>query len=553
MKNLFIKRRYLVFLLIAVMVFSITGCQDTSLDSESVDGKSDVETNIDEGTKDVAKDAEEDTGKDTEEGNEPIEISSTGKEIEKSTDVVVVGAGASGLSAAVAAAEGGAKVILLEKLALVGGTGNFAEGIFAVESELQRNEHVNITRDEAFKLIMTYSHWRADPKIARSFVDKSASTIDWLEKQGVEFKNLTTNNPGGMRTWHIFEGRGAAMSKALEAQAKKQGVEILLETTGKKLIMNDKNEVAGVIAVDAKGNTIKIASNSVIIASGGFANNKEMLEKYTKGANVEPVGSVGKLGEGIQMAWEIGADERGADVLQLYRPGVPGEATDSHLSAAVRQPHLWINKGGERFCDETVIFEWPFAGNALANQEDGLMYVVFDSNTKEYMMKEGIDIGVGVMVPVGTRLDKLEEALKKGIDNKDVIKTKTIDELAKALDVDPKVLNETIAKYNKASDTKHDSEFAKDSKFIQPITEGPFYAIKSKSHFLGTLGGLKINSNAEVLNKENKVIPRLYAAGNDAGGMYGDSYDLTIPGGTIGFAVNFGRIAGENAAKFISK
>lgn len=540
MKNLLKTSKFIVALLIIVMAFGVAGCSSKASKADAVNTNAQAEENKEKEKASVEK-------------NKPIEIDESAKEIKKNADVVVVGGGVAGLSAAVSAAEEGAKVILLEKMPMLGGTGNFAEGIFAVESDLQRNENVDTSRDEAFNIMMDYSHWRADAKIARAFVDKSADSIDWLEDKGVEFSHLTAINPGGLRTWHIFDGRGAAMSKALQAEAEKLGVEILLETTGKKLKMTDNNEVAGIIAVDQDGSNVNITASSVIIASGGFANNDEMLEKYTNASNVEPVGSVGKLGEGIQMAWEVGADEKGTDVLQLYRPGVPGEATDSHLSAAARQPHLWINKNGERFCNETVIFEWPYAGNALANQEDGIMHVVFDSKTKEYMMNKGIDIGVGVMVPVGTKLEELEDALKKGIENNDVVEAKTIKDLAAALEIDEEVLTETIEKYNQADEIKQDSEFAKDSKYIQSITEGPFYAIKSKSHFLGTLGGIRINDKAEVINTENNIIKGLYAAGNDAGGMYGDSYDLTIPGGTIGFAVNFGRIAGENAAEYIAK
>lgn len=469
------------------------------------------------------------------------------------TDVVVVGAGAAGLSAAVAASEKGANVVLLEKMAAVGGTANFAEGIFAVESRIQRDEHVNITRDEAFELIMTYSHWRAEPRVARAFVDKSADTIKWLQDNGVGFKHLTTNNPGGIRTWHIFDGRGASMAKALESKAVDHNVQVLYETTGKKLIMDDNNQVAGVVAYDKDGNQINISSKAVIIATGGFANNPEMLAEHTNAGNAFPVGSSGKMGEGILMAWEIGADKKGEDVLQLYRPGIPGEPNDTHLSAAVRQAHLWVNIDGERFADETVIFEWPYAGNALANQPEGLMYVVFDSNTKQYMIDEGIDIGVGVMVPVGTRLDELESELEKGISQGNTFRANSIEELAGMIGVDVAAFKDSVDQYNRAYNEKHDRIFAKEHRYIQPITEGPFYAIRSQSSFLGTLGGLKINYRSEVINTENRVIPGLYAAGNDAGGMYGDSYDLTIPGGTIGFAVNSGRTAGENAVQFISR
>ena len=124
-------------------------------------------------------------------------------------DVVVVGAGAAGTAAGWAAAEKGLKVVTLEKQAMVGGTGKFSEGIFAVESSMQRNWNYGLTKDEAFQKIMNYGHWRGNAKMVRAFVDKSGETIDWMQANGVKFEKLFSNYPNGLYTWHIYEGRGA--------------------------------------------------------------------------------------------------------------------------------------------------------------------------------------------------------------------------------------------------------------------------------------------------------------------------------------------------------
>ena len=243
-----------------------------------------------------------------------------------SADVVVVGAGAAGLAAAVTAAEGGAKVILLEKMGAPGGTTNFSEGVFAVESRLQREKNINYSRDEAFKYLMEYTHWRANARLARAFIDKSADTIDWLEKHGVQFTEPAANYPGGLMTWHIVKGRGKSLAQALYAKAQEKGATILLSTAGKDLVKDARGRVSGIVAESKDGKKIQIDTKAVIIASGGFLNNKEMLAKYTTfGPDIVPVGNVEKMGEGIQMAWKAGADALGTEVLQLYRPGIPGE------------------------------------------------------------------------------------------------------------------------------------------------------------------------------------------------------------------------------------
>ncbi len=469
-----------------------------------------------------------------------------------STDVVVVGAGAAGLAAAVTAAEGGAKVVLLEKMPTVGGTTNFAEGVFAVESRLQREKNIACSRDDLFKYLMEYTHWRANARLARAFIDKSAETIEWLEDRGVVFKEPAANYPGGLMTWHIVEGRGKSLAQALYDRAREKGVTVMLRTAGKELIKDDDGRISGIIAEGAGGKKIKIDSRVVIIATGGYINNKEMLDKYTAfGRDIIPVGNVGKNGEGILMAWAAGADEFGTEVLQLYRPGIPGEGPESHLNAPARQPYLWVNKLGDRFCDESIIFSWPFAGNALANQPGRVMYVIIDENTKKYMIEKGIDVGVGVMVPVATKLTNLESDIKRGLDKGFVFAASSIGELAEKIGAPPARLQATVEEYNKMADQNKDTLFAKDPKYLQPVRTADFYAFKAVPFALGTLGGIKINHKTEVLDKGQEAIPGLYAVGNDAGGMYGDSYDVVLAGSTLGFAVNSGRIAGENALEYL--
>ena len=467
------------------------------------------------------------------------------------TDVVVIGAGASGTAAAWAAAEKGAKVITLEKAAFPGGTGQFSEGIFAVESKMQRDWNYGLTKDQAFTMIMNYGHWRGNARMVRAFVDKSADTIDWMMKNGVKFEKLFSNYPNGLYTWHIYEGRGAGWINLFQRKYKDAGQLLLTQTWGEKLITDDKGRVVGVEATNKAGDKITIRSKATIIATGGFFANKEMREKFLRFPDADGLAQTGKTGDGIRMAWAVGGGHEGTEVQASYRPGPRGVGTTNQVAATAKQPHLWLTPKGERFCDEKIMLEWPFAGNAL-ERIGGTMYVVYDQKTLDHMTKEdGIDLGVGVMVPVGTKLTDFnkewDDAAKAGW----AFKADTLDELAKITGMDPAKLKATVEAYNGFCAVRHDAEFAKDPAFLREVKTGPFYAIKSVASTLGTLGGIKANEHFQVVTQQEDPIPGLWAVGNDVGGMYGDSYDLLMAGSTVGFAVNSGRIAAESALEYI--
>ena len=210
------------------------------------------------------------------------------------TDVVVIGSGVAGLTAAVTATEGGARVIVFEKQRSLGGTSNFFDGIFAVESDMQRERFIDYSRDEAFKNIMEYSHWRANARLVRAFVNESAGTIDWLQKQGVEFLEVGINMPDAPRTYHVVKGTGEAVVKILATRAKERGVDIRLATPVKK-ILKEGDRITGIIAESENGEETHVVARVVMVASGGYANNKEWVKKYTGfdlDVNILPMGTI---------------------------------------------------------------------------------------------------------------------------------------------------------------------------------------------------------------------------------------------------------------------
>lgn len=299
-------------------------------------------------------------------------------------------------------------------------------------------------------------------------------------------------------------------------------------------------------------------TKAVVIATGGYANNKEWIKKYAGfelGVNLLPIGNVDKFGDGIRMAWEAGAAEEGISVLEFYRAGPITTEIGGQVEWPTVQPDLWVNPRGERFCDETVAFYDTAAGNVNAKYKEGYTCSLFDSSILQRLMEKGIDKNVGMRNPVGAKPQEFEKELKilfeKG--NTDVFVADSIKELAGKLDMDPAVLKNTVEEYNRFCEQKRDELFAKDPQYLWPLKGPKFYAVKARTIFLGTMGGIKINHNTEVLDKKDNAIPGLYAVGFDAGGMYGDSYHVSVASGSsVGFAFNSGRIAGKNVLKYVA-
>jgi fumarate reductase flavoprotein subunit len=474
-------------------------------------------------------------------------------------DAVIIGSGVAGLTAAVTLAEGGAKVIVFEKQRSLGGTSNFFHGMFAVESEMQRSRYIMYSRDQAFKNIMEYSHWRANPRLVKAIVDESAGTITWLQQQGAEFTDATINIPDAPRTYHLVKGKGEAVIKALTTRAKEIGSTVLTETPVKQ-ILKAGDRVTGVV-VEEDDEDVQVTAKVVVITSGGYANNKEWIKKYSGyelGVDVIPVGNIDKTGDGIRMAFEAGAAEEGIGVLELIRTGPigPGFEMGSHLEHAAVQPDLWVNERGERFCDESVIFNDTSVGNANARQKGGCTFSIFDSAIKRRLIEDGIEKAMGMDFPPGSKTTELERELKAAIDSKstEVFEADSIEELAEKIGVNKEAFRATVDEYNRLCEKGHDDLFAKDPKYLRPIKESKFYAVKARTVFLGTLGGIKINHRMEVMDKKDNIIPGLYAGGFDAGGMYGDGYCIRDSSGLCSsFAANSGRIAGKNALKYIGK
>jgi fumarate reductase flavoprotein subunit len=329
-------------------------------------------------------------------------------------DVVVVGSGASGLAAALEVAQAGVRVAVFEKQSSLGGTSNFFEGVFAVGSAMQKEKYIAYSSDQAFKNFMEYNHWRVEARLVRSLINRSADTIDWLGTHGVEFVEVTINMPDAPRTYHVVKGRGQAVVKALVQKATEKGV-VIKAASPVKQILKGKRGLSGVV-VELDGKDTFVACRAVVIASGGYANNAEWIKKYAGldlGRTVNPMGNVGKMGDGIRMAWEMGAAAEGMGVLHLIRvaPFGPEFPFMNSVEGAAIQPVLWVDPIGERFCDEGIAYYDTSLGNVNSRYKQGYTFCLFDDTIKKRFIEKGVFRGMGTVVPPGCKLRDLDEQL----------------------------------------------------------------------------------------------------------------------------------------------
>lgn len=482
---------------------------------------------------------------------------------EKSYDVVVAGTGAAGMSAALTAAQQGLKVLLLEKGHTTGGSSNYTEGLFAVDSYLQKAAGIKVSGTAVLKEEVAYSKYKADSRIWRKYVDASADNVQWLADQGVEYEGVQAMGDGEA-TWHIYKGMGnQVIHGALQPKAEAAGVEILTSTSAQGL---HRDNQGAIVAVDVKdeesGKTVEIQTPAVVLATGGYLNNPEMMKDLTSydTSRLIPVSSGKGTGDGLQMAWQAGAKQSGTGTAMLFGgylkdPDEPAfKFMGSQMNAAAgQQPLLWVNEKGERFVDESVVYNFSYAGNAMYTQN--AVYSVLDQGVIDRMAKDGNFMGLGVYVKRGEKMTQLQDEIDAAVAaNKPFIfKAETIEELAQKMGMPVDQLTQTVSHYNQAAAAGVDDEFGKDAQYLVPVNAGPYYGFKLYTGAFCTMGGLQVTPDNEVVDDAGQVIPGLYAAGNDSSGLVGDTYGPNMPGTCVGYAFYSGRNAGQTLANYLKK
>ena len=477
------------------------------------------------------------------------------------TDIVIVAGGPAGLAAAIAAGEKGLKSIILEKSSATGGAANMGMGPLGIDTKIQKANFNNISVADALHMHMEYTHYNVDEDLVQTYFNKSADTIEWLQDMGVEFAGAFRYFKESEATWHIVKPENgvigpraaSAMVKAMTERAKELGCEILLGTPATSLIQED-GKVVGAVAVDSEGNGIEVRGKAVIVATGGFGNNKEMIAQEFNLHLAEdffPFMIPGITGDGLRMMWDVGAAKFGANIEAIYQ--LPDNLNWFLLDAVLRQPNLLINQNGERFMDEGKMGNTTFTGNAIHLQPGNYAYCIMDEGILREYKKNGPDI-VDIVHPADAFIAFDGQAAVAVEQNYPAyFEAKTIPELAEKLGIDADKLQDTIDEYNEMCATGVDTKFHKEQKYLHPITgKGKYLVGKYYLAAYGTVGGVRINKYCEVLDENQLPIEGLYSAGSDANTIYGDSYNFTLPGNTMGFAVNSGRMAGESAAEYIA-
>lgn len=474
-----------------------------------------------------------------------------------STDIVIVGAGSAGLTAAVQAAEKGANVVLLEKNFFVGGASNFAEGIFAVESELNRLRSDTLTREEAFKHAREMHMYEVNVPMMRDYIYGSADNVDWFMKHGVKF-DVIRMTPWEEATWHVigeYKGKnhGAALVANLKDQCDKLGVTMLTGTPAESLITDKSGAVVGVKA-KSKTDDYTINAKAVILASGSISDSNEKVAEWAHrdAKHWHSSVNVNKTGDGISMAVAAGA-QRGpvSFVAHLSSEGKGIKLLSNVYTTAWQPAALWVNSDGSRFVNEDVAMSFSQAANAVYTQLGHTAWSIFDESQVDYMIEKGVDSGVGVLVPVGAKLTKLKEEIKTALDegSDSFFAASSVSAMAKKLGVPAKNLEAAVTAYNRGCAEGHDGEFFKDVKYMRPINTKKLYAIRLTSAFFTAFGGLNVNRDFEVLNTKNQPIKGLYATGLEVSRMIGHTYTTWTSGYAFGFSCYSGRHAALNAVE----
>lgn len=502
-----------------------------------------------------------------------VENNATAEDSTVDADVVVVGAGGAGMTAAITAAAEGKNVVILESQSMVGGnsvraTGGMNAGktVYQDENEFGESAGVEKTLKTAAEkyadnetitaLAKTVSEqWAAyqanptgyfdsvelmeldtmiggkginDPELVETLCANSADAIDWLDEHGITLHNVSSFGGASVKRIHRpvnAEGKtvsvGSYMIPLLEENCKKAGVQILLNTTANEILTDANGAVAGIKATGSTGETVTVNAKAVVLTTGGFGANLDMVVKYKpelKGFMT--TNAAGIQGQGIEMAEAIGAATVDMDQIQIH-PTVEANTAALITEGLRGDGAVLINAEGKRFIDEVGTRDVVSAAEIA--QTGSYSWLVVDQ----------------AMVDASS---VIQGYIKKGY----TVTGETYEELGKAMGVDAAAFAETMDKWNGYVEAKNDPDFGRTS-FANPLNTAPYYAVKVTAGVHHTMGGLKINANTEVLNEKGEVIPGLFAAGEVTGGVHGAN---RLGGNAVADFTVFGRIAGAAASDY---
>ncbi len=464
---------------------------------------------------------------------------------------MVTGAGISGLTAALSAAEAGAKTILLEK----GTTYNF-RGLHnaALSSRLQKQAGIKIDPDQVISTIMEFGSYRSDQKLVKLWADNCSRVMDWLldmaEAAGIKVVLDPTTKSWyfpNYPTIHVFLPKyQETLAEMLLRNGRERGVESYFNTPAVQLLREGKGRVTGVIAQTPGGDYIQFnASRGVVFCTGDYGSDRRMVKKYCDWRALGHLKCAyeGGLntGDGLKMGLRVGAAvDDPYHCVMLFDWTVWSE---KGLFNMARQPWFYVNLHGERFMNEDL--PWGYECNQILRQPGEVAWAIWDAKYDQEWPKMKSQCCKNMGPPTYLWDPKLlDEAINKG----NVLTAQTMEELVQKMDVPTETFNPTVRRYNELARHGKDIDFGKHPDRLTTIEKPPFYACKMEARYMVILSGLKVNTKLQVLDTERNIIPGLYAAGNVSGSFFGSAYPTTVPGLTHSRAWTFGRLAGLNAA-----
>lgn len=464
--------------------------------------------------------------------------------------VLIIGGGAAGLSAAVSAAEAGAKVTVLEKRKYLCGNGRYAEGVFAAGSRLQKRENIDADPEVLFREAMDYSHWRADARLVRALIGGSAETVDWLMDMGVPFTRILHHMPNqAPAVFHMAypAPTGLQVMKVLEKRCADLGIETITEEAVQSLIV-ENGAVTGAVAAIG-GAEREFHADSVLIATGGFGGNRSLMRQMIPGCRPEAYAhlkGIPMTGDGYMLAKAAGAETPRDIAIEGCGPVYHGRG---EITALIRRSDcLWVNALGRRFCDEGICADFVYGQNAVARQPGQMCWAILDESAVRRAL-EGLPGMMAAPEATDNGMGALREALEKETAKGGVFRADSIEALAAAAGIDPAALTAEVQAYNAACAAGHDSLFGKDRRALIPVLEAPFYAVRAGLDIITTHGGIAVDEKLRVLTPDFAPIPGLYAAGIDISGVDSCDYSVNLSGHAFGFSLTGGRMAGQEMAQ----
>ena len=442
-------------------------------------------------------------------------------------DIVIIGAGGAGLTAAIEATKKGAKVIVVEKNSFMGGNTNYATGgMNAANTKLQAEKGVVDSAELFYEDTLKGGHNLNDPVLLKKLTEESSNAIDWLTEIGASLTKLSRSGGQSVdRTHTTADGSpiGSYLMSVFEKNIIDLGIEVRLNTKATEIIAKD-NQAAGIVVETNDGQTYSIHAKAVIIASGGFGANQELVVQYKP--ELEGFGTTnhpGATGDAFYMLDALKVATVDMEQIQTHPTVVP--VKNEMITEGVRgEGALLVNREAVRFINELETRD--VVSKAILAQEGKTAFLILDSGVEE-------------------RLASVSKYKKMGL----LTEGATIAELAEKLGLDPVVLEETVTSYNTYFKNQNDEAFGR-RVLAGEIAKGPFYAVEVAPAIHHTMGGIKINDQAQVLNTSSEVVPGLFAAGEVTGGIHGGN---RIGGNAVADIVVFGRIAGSSAADYIQK